>query len=236
MALHKKEGSVHQPLSSAISPVSSRIQSRSFGCYHCKVSIVTLLLWNVLVGCGYQILVYGPFDIIMGKRVVAPTVAVSAALGAYGLLGIVKMLYPVGGLLADICCGRYKVIALSTFVIWCGYPLISIAELIYGMNGFKVIGDGIEVFAFVAFIIGFSGFRSNSVQFSLDQLQEASSEKISLFLHWFMWTEYVGEMVSRSLILISPFRKKEHLLKHCTYCYKYSMYASDVLGAQFIFP
>ena len=51
----------------------------------------------------------------------------------------------------------------------------------------------------VIFIIGAGGFRSNSVQFSHDQLLDASSEKISLFLHWFVWTEYVEEMANKLL-------------------------------------
>ena len=52
---------------------------------------------------------------------------------------------------------------------------------------------------FLAFLVGFSGFQSNAVQFSLDQLLDSSSEELSLFLHWFVWTGYAGELIIRLL-------------------------------------
>ena len=116
MAYYRRECTGPQPLSSAVSS-HSPAPSRCFD-YNCyKSGIATLLLWNILVGCGYQIIVYGPFDIISRNRVFAA----SAALGAYSLLGMVQMLYPIGGLMADIRCGRYKIIVSSIIVIWCGF-------------------------------------------------------------------------------------------------------------------
>ena len=47
---------------------------------------------------------------------------------------------------------------------------------------------------FCLYLIGFSGFQSNVVQFGLDQLQEASSEELSIFLHWFVWTDAFGRL------------------------------------------
>ena len=46
-------------------------------------------------------------------------------------------------------------------------------------------------------LFGFSGFESNAVQFGLDQFLEAPSEDLSVFLHWFVWTRTLGEMLAR---------------------------------------
>ncbi len=46
-------------------------------------------------------------------------------------------------------------------------------KLLYALDKIRALGKALEVLAFLAYIIGFSGLRSNSVQFSLDQLQEA---------------------------------------------------------------
>ena len=59
-------------------------------------------------------------------------------------------------------------------------------------NNVKIVQAVFGVTAFMMFVLGFSGFQSNAVQFGLDQLLDACSEELSLFLHWFVWTEYVG--------------------------------------------
>ena len=44
------------------------------------------------------------------------------------------------------------------------------------------------VSSILIFLIGLGGFQFNAVQFGLDQLLDASSDELSLFLHWFVWT------------------------------------------------
>ena len=47
--------------------------------------------------------------------------SLNLVLPAYGLLGLAQMLYPIGGLLADIRCGRYTMIKSSLVSIWIGF-------------------------------------------------------------------------------------------------------------------
>ena len=146
-------------------------------------------------------LVLFPVDSYLHKE----TFRASFTLGAYIFLGIVQMLYPIGGILADICCGRYKVIVSSILNIWCGFLFACTSGIIYAITKDAeywaiVATTGIAV---LAFIFGFSGFRSNVIQFSLDQMPDTSSEKISLFLHWLVWTEYVAELSMRLIVMLS---------------------------------
>ena len=67
--------------------------------------------------------------------------------------------------------------------------------------------------ALLAFVIGFSGFQANIVQFGLDQLLDASSEELSLFLHWLVWTEYVDELAVRLLFTSTPYSSSLRKLK-----------------------
>ena len=175
---------------------------RKFGCY--KSSILTLLLWNMLVGCAVSLTDFVPVYGYLKEK----SFDTLGVLGSFILLGVMQVLYPIAGLVTDVHFGRYNVIVSSSLLVWCGYVLIGIAGIYFAViskNGgiANVVGDT----AILVFIIGFSGFKSNSVQFSLDQLLDASSEEISVFLHWFVWSEHVGVMMLRLLVapmLCSP--------------------------------
>ena len=36
------------------------------------------------------------------------------------------------------------------------------------------------------------GFSANRIQFGLDQLHDAATEDLILYIHWFVWTSYAG--------------------------------------------
>ena len=126
-------------------------------------------------------------------------------LGGYIFLGITLMLYPFGGLMADVCWGRYKVIISSILTISFGAFIMCSAVVMFASKKLRNAATVLSVFGYTISLLGFSGFRSNSVQFSLDQLLDAPSEKISLFLHWFVWTEHVGKMAISTVLSLIAF-------------------------------
>ncbi len=137
---------------------------------------------------------------ILGLYLKSEKLSLSFSLGIYVFLGLVLMMYPFSGLLADVYCGRYKIIVTSIIIIWCGVSLFGIVAISYALtepNTFLFVINGL---AYVICLIGFSGFQSNYMQFGLDQLLDVSSEKISSFLHWCVWIEYVGEMIAKLLV------------------------------------
>ena len=167
----------------------------------------TVLLWNILNGCTYGIMVFGPMAFAFNKKYsdVPLSMIISITLGVYGLLGLVQVLYPIGGLLADVHFGRYKVILCSLLSIWLGYVFLSLVGVTFGLGAESTTSIYVAaLLAFLVFVVGFSGYQANSVQFGLDQLLDASSEELSLFLHWFVWTENVGELVLLLLVSAAP--------------------------------
>ena len=206
MAFHRRESSDAEPLLHAHGAQYSPNQTRNAGCCNqqrCyKVRIFTLLLWNAIVSGMFTVMIV---EIVGGHLRTHQGPYLSPYLGFFILLGTVQVLFPVGGLLADICCGRYKMIALSILVFWFDAIFLSVFGIYSSME--TPTGNMIvlvtSIFAYIIFIIGFSGFRSNSIQFSLDQLLDASSEEISIFLHWSVWTGCVGDMVVRLIITAS---------------------------------
>lgn len=169
---------------------------------------ILILLWNIIVGS-----IYGA----MQCAAVALAVNFSADhltdYSAYTLLYVFggmalgqMLLYPVGGLLADIWYGRFKIIIFSVVKITLGAVVMSIAAILNLKNsGAAPENLWLVVYYFcvgmsvILLLLGFSGFQSNAVQFGLDQFLEAPTEDLSVFLHWYVWTSNLGEMIARLL-------------------------------------
>ena len=176
---------------------------------------VIILLWNTIVGVTYGIVLNGALAAIIsiaGADNFHPVL--------YGLLGVFIgisliqfVFYPVAGLLADICYGRYKVLMMSNITMCCGYVLFMVLSVLVIAKNFDIrngevaeskISNSLVALVMLLFIMGFSGFQANVVQFGLDQFLDAPSEKLSLLLHWLVWTEILGETAMRILMILVP--------------------------------
>lgn len=165
----------------------------------------------MLVGATYGVVKYGQVGVTLyiRKETIPFHNVLTLSLLGYATLGFIQMLYPIGGLIADICCGRYKIIRFSLFKIWLGFLFGVILGISYAIKGSQATSNILIVesiggsFTILMFMLGFSGFQANILQFGLDQMLDASSEKLSLFLHWFVWTEHVGELLAQLLSTLS---------------------------------
>ena len=64
------------------------------------------------------------------------------------------------------------------------------------------------IFTTIIIIVGITGFgmyESNAIQFGMDQMLEASSEKLSSFIHWYYWSLHLGQLVIFYIIVILIF-------------------------------
>ena len=175
---------------------------------------MSILLWNFLVQMGYSGIVYGSAVMVFNSLINRDFgVVVNSLIGGYGLIGLTFMLYPIGGLIADLRYGRYKVIKLSLINNWVGAIIASVLGVLFSVEVYshalslKVANSVAAILLVALFGLGIGGFQSNAVQFGLDQLLDASSEELSLFLHWFVWTEHVGELIPRIATAASYCRK-----------------------------
>ena len=173
-------------------------------CLPSKAAIL-ILLWSAIVGA-------------MNTLATDTTVAVGVALQnvqvhghnldnillnvliPYLCTALVMLLYPVGGFVADIWCGRYKSVMISLCVLACSFGCFTIGgtlAIVDTATDIKlqtaVYSAGQYIFivlvvtAFLLFFVGLSGFQANFIQLGLDQLHEAPSEYLGLFVHWAMW-------------------------------------------------
>ena len=199
----EKNDGIHLPSSIAVKqPSSSRLKIRFFKCVVTKGTLLIMLL-NMIVGFVNGCIINVSTGAVFNGQY---KMLINFVIGGYGLLGMMQVLYPIGGLIADVRYGRYKVIKLSLISHWVGDIILGVGGIMYTIINAYKYSRALEIVMFVASIsailpysVGFGGFQSNVVQFGLDQLLDVSSEDLSLFLHWFVWTEYVGEILSHFL-------------------------------------
>ena len=123
----------------------------------------------------------------------------------YLFTALVLLLYPLGGFLADVWWGRHKSVMMSLCVLACSFGSFTIASTlviikaasdIHLQPAVNTVGKSIfivlVIIAFLLFIVGLSGFQANFIQLGLDQLHEAPSEYLGLFVHWAMWAGCVS--------------------------------------------
>ena len=118
----------------------------------------------------------------------------------YATIAIVWVLgTPLAGWLADVRFGRYKVMQVSLWIMWCGILLHSCLYLLHdddqsiSTNGVLLtLESTVSFVSLIVYMCGFVGLLINSVQFGIDQMPDASSAELSAFIHWYVFTTCAG--------------------------------------------
>ena len=167
-----------------------------------------ILLWTVAVGCVYYVMLLVAVVGIHTYKMGGPSAAIYESI-AYAVLAFIMMFYPLSGLVADVCCGRLKTVAISlTVFMILLFVGISINIISTSMQFFHISRDmsylfsnapGIIVFTLliisvILFVVGLSGYQANYIQLGLDQLFEAPSRYLSLFIHYAILAFYISEI------------------------------------------
>ena len=124
------------------------------------------------------------------------------------ILGITLLLYPVLGLMADICCNRYKVSIALLFVstlilLGLAVAVLALAEIrpfFFGVTATSLGEVLVSVIIMVAFF-SLGMFGAVGIQFGMDQMVEASSDQISAFTHWYYWTMNIGIGIQAMIVM-----------------------------------
>ena len=134
------------------------------------------------------------------KRYLLSMTPISARIPSLVGQGVLLLVYPLLGHLADVYLTRYRVLKSSLITL----TIISFAAFVYfGIDTAAIIAGKIEIFhhmqtgifiaiGFATYIIGLGLFEANIIQFGLDQLLEAPTSKLIAFIHWYYWSQSVG--------------------------------------------
>ena len=106
------------------------------------------------------------------------------------------LLYPLIGWMADVCFTRYKFV-FSSFVATILGGILGVVEsaLILKFPEHRHSLYYIAGLLIVIELIALGLFESTAIQFGMDQMLEASSDKLSTFIHWYYWSSSLGSLV-----------------------------------------
>ena len=176
-----------------------------------------IILWTTVVGAAFTFINdLMAVSIVTSKYARFHDVGIASLLPNAGL-AVVMMFYPLSGFIADVSCGRFKTVMVSLSFIFISFLFAMIASLIgieallsgahlsvHNSNGIIVIT--VLVPALLCFISGIIGYQANYIQLGLDQLLEAPSEYLGLFIHYASWTFGLGSVLDSLVFSLSACR------------------------------
>ena len=182
-------------------------------CIQSKAAIL-IILWTLFIGFAFTtFLILGTYAIINSYYWrTTDEVATYPATLLYGGMAVVALLYPVIGFVADVCCGRFKVVMFCFSLVLFSYLACYISvmsETILAVKHPKhpTVPSAILVTCFISILltfIGFAGYQANFIQLGLDQQTTAPSEDLALFVHWAMWAHNFGSTLVT--LIIQPYQ------------------------------
>ena len=134
--------------------------------------------------------------------------ALSFPLGSVSaILAAIAIFYPLSGFLADVWCGRFKIIMIGLTTILFSLIIIIITFTIwFSLNldhkqiAFVLLQEKVPLYvtgfgAAFFIVLGYAAYQANFIQLGLDQLMEAPSIHLSIFIHWAVWADTLGMAV-----------------------------------------
>ena len=130
--------------------------------------------------------------------------------GLYGVIAIWLLVYPLAGYLADVRFGRYKVVKCCLCAKWSEIIAAIVIGIVFNailwptafvgidylttsmVIAFIVVSCIIIIVTFLALSVGLAAFAANVVQFGIDQLQDFPARDSFLFIHWYLFTYFIG--------------------------------------------
>ena len=109
------------------------------------------------------------------------------------LVGFLYLLFPIMGWIADVHIPRYKMIKLSLILNLLAGVLALLLIIDIQLEYFPSISfydflKTIGISTVIIYVASLGIYKANVIQFGLQQLQDASSEILSSFIHWYYWS------------------------------------------------
>ena len=92
--------------------------------------------------------------------------------------------FPFFGLLADVKTGRYNTIINGVYFTFLSWIFAGLAVIVKTLSDSMLFFTILWFAAYITQVIGYCSFRSNIIQFSIDQSVGASADELSAIIYW----------------------------------------------------
>ena len=125
----------------------------------------------------------------------------------YSVISIITLFSPLSGFLADVWCTRHRVLKIAVSLMFISFLLATINVTLifaFGSHIWRHLQQfhTIKVYVVVSYgayallyFLGLSTYLANFIQFGLDQLLEAPSTTLAIFIHLIMWVDNFGNFL-----------------------------------------
>ena len=192
-----------------------------FTCKSVTKTTVIIILTNAFVSLFYSVIIntlteLGCLYDKMGHN----------SLTLYSLMALFGIFYPISGFLADVYCGRYRIIFASVCLMFAACLILTLCDALIitiiegGSINLQYLSDRgsmrscvntFVVITVVIFLFGRTGYQANFIPFGLDQLLEAPSSSLALFIHWVIWADSIGKLIIQILSAVYICEVKSHI-------------------------
>ena len=101
------------------------------------------------------------------------------------ILVAIFFLYPIFGMMADIWCGRYRMITIGMSITWAGAVLLTLYIIFFKNIYIITVLQSVQ-------LAGIGIFQASALQFGTDQLKDVPSDQLSSFVHWYVWAQEIS--------------------------------------------
>ena len=192
--------------------VKSKFKSRHCCLWSSKAALL-ILIWNLIV--SFSMMCF--FDPSLYTAAIFPDSGIFILGVGYGITSFLFLFYPLAGYLADVKWGRHITVVNSLcFVFWTPIMLMIVGSLVFiafiPSIADTPLSDTVLIITIVVICLVFgipamSGallllcslvtFSANVIQYGMDQLHDAPADDSVLYIHWYVWTSYVGSFLIR---------------------------------------
>ena len=197
--------------------VKSKFRSRRCCLWSSKAAL-TIIIWNLIITFGLVGFLDPTFYISVFPGDDGLFVLIIPGV-SYGFTGFLFLFYPLAGCLADIRWGRHKTVVNSLcFILWSlvlvvmlgGLATVGFIPLMgsdwpISLNTKQTISSVVLfvvfglpcLFGLILFFCSLIAFNANVIQYGMDQLHDAPTDDSMLYIHWYVWTIYMGLLIVR---------------------------------------
>ena len=183
-----------------------------FTCKSVTMATIIIILTNVFVSLFYSVIINTLTELgCLYDKMGHTSLILHSFMALFGLF------YPISGFLADVYCGRYRVIFASVCLMFAACLILTLCDALIitiiegGSINLQHLSDHgsmqscvntFIIIIVVVFLFGRTGYQANFIPFGLDQLLEAPSSSLALFIHWIIWADSIGKLIIQILIAV----------------------------------
>lgn len=180
---------------------SSRRKTCMKGVCTTSPPVLLILAWTFVLGGieqGTAIASHFFVQSLEDRGAVSANKILYIIMAVHAILAINNMTYPLGGLIADVWCGRYRIVMASLFFLWLCLASMTVLAIVH-VSSESTTAKYFEYIFFALSLLlvipALSGYTTNIIQLGFDQLRDKPSQSLGTFVHWLTWAHNLGATV-----------------------------------------